>query len=129
MLLDFDRFSVVRRHCLGVLRDLPDGSIDSFVTDPPYGIALKLGTRKRGERSIAGDGRLEARRLWRDVLPEMARAAKPDTAHLVFGTWKSPWMLELLHEHFDVKGCIVWDKRTIGLGHLLRPRWEMIYVA
>jgi adenine-specific DNA-methyltransferase len=133
-MIDFRRFSNSKKafefhrgDCLSVLQRMGDESVDSFITDPPYGIELKLGTRKRGHRSIAGDGRLEARKLWEDFIPHAARIAKPDTAHLFFGTWKSPWMHEIISRHFTVKGCIAWDKRIIGLGFYLRPRWEMIY--
>jgi hypothetical protein len=38
-------------------------------------------------------------------------------------------MHEILSRSFDVKGAIVWDKKIIGLGHHLRPRWEMIYLC
>ncbi len=34
--------------CLNVLRELPDNSVDSIVTDPPYGISFmgkKVGLR------------------------------------------------------------------------------------
>jgi site-specific DNA-methyltransferase (adenine-specific) len=112
-----------------VLAELPDASVDAFVTDPPYGIELRLGTRAADRNSIVGDGRLAARRLWRATVPQMFRVAKPDAAHLVFGTYRSPWMFDLLSRRFRVAGCVVWDKRIIGLGHLLRPRWEMIYLC
>lgn len=121
---------VVRGDAVHALRSVADGSVDAFVTDPPYGIELKLGTNRTGRaRSIAGDGRAEAKKLWREWVPEAYRAAKADSAHLVFGTWKSPWMHEALAAHFDVKGCIAWDKRVIGLGHYVRPRWEMAYLC
>ncbi len=124
-----DPFLFLRGSAVHRLAQMPDGSIDAFVTDPPYGIELRLGTRVPGSNSIRGDGRDAARRLWRAALPEMFRVAKPDTLHLVFGTHKSPWMHDALARHFRVVGCIVWDKRIIGLGHYLRPRWEMIYAC
>src|SRR5262245_61745751 len=120
------QWAIVRGEAVHHLKSLPAGSIDSFVTDPPYGIELSLNTTGK-PRSIAGDGRAEARLLWRAWVPEAARAARPDTSHAVFGTWKSSWMAELLGASFAVKGCIAWDKKVIGLGHYLRPRWEMIY--
>lgn len=120
-------FEVCRGDAVTFLKSLPDDCVDAFVTDAPYGIDLKLGTNHRGRNSIAGDGRVEAWKLWRRWVPEAARVAKPDTSHLFFGTWKSPWMYEVLAEHFLVKGSIVWNKRTFGLGHYLRPQWEQIY--
>lgn len=43
-------------------------------------------------------------------LPEAQRVARPDTAHLFFGTWKS-----------------LWYKNTWGMGYRLRPRWELAW--
>ena len=115
-----------RGDAIAALEAVPDATIDAIVTDPPYGIELlRRGTNKR---AILGDGKAEARELWRRWIPAAYRVAKPDTLHVVFGTWKCSWMAELLAQHFAIKGCIVWDKRTIGLGHYLRPRWEMAYV-
>jgi site-specific DNA-methyltransferase (adenine-specific) len=114
---------------VGHLQALPSESIDSFVTDPPYGIELRLKAGRTRPAMILGDGRLEAVKLWRRWLPEAARVAKPNTAHLVFGTWKSIWMKQLLEEYFTVKGCIVWDKKCIGMGYHLRPRWELIWLC
>lgn len=121
-------WEIGRGDAVRMLRSWPDESIDAFVTDPPYGIELKLGTRSN-RNSIAGDGKLQAQKLWKAWIPEAFRLAKRDSAHLVFGTWKSPWMEQILSEYFTVKGCIAWDKKIIGLGHYLRPRWEMIYLC
>lgn len=117
---------MVRASCLDVLKHMPDESIDSFVSDPPYGIELSLQWTGKA-KVIRGDGKFEAPKLWREFLPHAARIAKPNTAHVFFGTWKSPWMKDVLDEHFDVKGCIVWFKRQWGLGYYLRPRWELAY--
>src|SRR5688500_13566993 len=81
------------------LRRLPDGSVDAFVSDPPYGIRLALKWNRRRPLGIAGDGPAEARRLWRAFVPEAARAARPDSAHVFFGTWKSPWIHQVLARH------------------------------
>jgi adenine-specific DNA-methyltransferase len=118
-----------RCHCLTLLSKLPDESIDSFVSDPPYGINLKLRWNRDAGLSIKGDRAHQARQLWADFLPQAARIAKPNTAHLFFGTWKSIWIKDLLEKHFAVKGCIVWKKNTWGLGWYLRPRWELIWLV
>lgn len=120
---------IIRGDCRLRLPSVADESIDAIVTDPPYGINLQLRSNRARPLSIAGDGRGEARRLWQGVLPHLARIARPDTAHLFFGTWKSIWIKELLEEHFTVKGCVVWYKNTWGYGWHLRPRWELIWLC
>src|SRR5947209_7374649 len=125
--LSSDPYLFARGDALHVLRATPDESIDAFVTDPPYGIELKLKS-KRIPRSIAGDGRLNAMKLWKAFVSESYRVAKPDTAHVFFATWKSPWMHAVLSRHFVVKACIVWDKKVRSLySHYLRPQWEMAF--
>jgi site-specific DNA-methyltransferase (adenine-specific) len=121
-------WQAVRGDALAVLSLLPPDSIDAFVSDPPYGIGMELGTAKRRTR-IRGDGKAEARRLWERFVPLAARAARPDSAHWFFGTWKSPWMAEILAASFTLKGCAVWVKPQWGLGFYLRPRWELAYLA
>ncbi len=61
MALDVERFIALRREAVSVLKKLPDGSIDAFVTDPPYGIELCLHTIPGRDTRIAGDGKAEAR--------------------------------------------------------------------
>lgn len=123
------RFEIWRCDAVLAMQQIPDGAVDAIVTDPPYGIALKLKSKRRAN-SIAGDGALEARELWRRWVPEAARIAKPDSAHLIFGTWKSRWMHDLLSQHFAVKGCIAWDKRVASpYSYYLWPRWELIYLC
>jgi adenine-specific DNA-methyltransferase len=77
---------------------------------------------------ILGDGRREAVGLWRRWVAAAHRAARPDTAHVVFGTWRSPWMHTVLAKHFRVRACLVWRKRPWGGGYWIRPQWEMAFV-
>lgn len=119
-----------RREAVRWLASLQPESIDHFITDPPYGVALKLGTKSkvRLASSIRGDGRVEARKLWEQFVPLMARAARPDTLHLVFSGWSNNWALDVLREHFRVVSCIVWHKRPPGLGHFTRSAHEEIFL-
>jgi DNA modification methylase len=120
--------TLLRGEAVARLGQLESESIDSFVTDPPYGIQLQLKTLPGRPRSILGDGRLEAIELWKRWLPEAFRVSKPNTAHLIFGTWKSLWMRDLIEQHFRVADCIIWDKKCPSmLGYYFRPRWELIW--
>jgi adenine-specific DNA-methyltransferase len=122
------RWVAVRGDGVSMTECLPPASVDSFVSDPPYGINLELRHGRRRTR-ILGDGRVEARKLWERFIPLAARAAKPDSAHVFFGTWKSLWMAEVLARHFTIKHCAVWVKKQWGLGYYLRPRWEMAWLV
>lgn len=123
-------WTFIRGNAISELAKLPDESVDAFVTDPPYGMDYRPGwgrpTQKRS--GIKGDGQREAIRLWRDWVGEAYRASKPDTAHVVFGTWRSPWMQRVLARHFRVRACVVWRKPQWGGGLWIRPQWELFFV-
>jgi DNA modification methylase len=119
------KFEVINADCLEAMKDIPDGSIDACVTDPPYGMNLQP---QRGlTLAIAGDTRHEAKTLWSQFVPEIYRIAKPNTAHLFFGRWSETWVSEILSQWFTLKGCIVWRKNQWGIGYYLRPQWELIW--
>lgn len=111
--------------CLEVLPLLQDQSVDSFVSDPPYGISLV--PQRKITDSIAGDGREEAKALWAAMAEHVVRAAKPDTAHMFWTGWSEVWTKDVLAEHLTVKSCIVWAKNMFGIGYFTRPQHEMAW--
>jgi len=111
--------------CLEILPLIPEGSVDLVVTDPPYGINLMP---QRGKTlSIQNDKIGEASRLWFDVVPELHRLLRNNTAGIVFGRWSELWAKEMLDNWFNVKGCICWKKNNFGIGYYLRPQWELAW--
>lgn len=122
----------IRGNAVDHLASLTPDSVDAFVTDPPYGIDHQLGfgrnAAQRKSTRILNDGRRQAIALWRQWVPLAYRAAKPDTAHIIFGHWRSPWMHTLLARHFRVRACIIWDRGRIGQGYWVRPRWEQAFL-
>ena len=90
--------------CLDLLRSLPDDSIDSVVTDPPYGLGKPPKTADVLEAWLAGekaevsgggfmgkewDAFVPGPRIWREVL----RVTKPGGHAIVFaGTRTLDWM-------------------------------------
>lgn len=134
--------------CLELMKEIPDGSIDCVVTDPPYGhnnnngdlisrweAALGCGdyVAERDNRPIANDGD-EANELYRQALPIMYRILKsgcccccccsgggPDPQ---FARW-SLWMDEI----FKFKQMVVWDKGPMGMGWHYRRSYETVLVG
>ncbi len=93
--------TLLQGDCLDLMRDIPDGSVDAIVTDPPYGMNLQ--PQRQKTKAIANDTRREARSLWWSFVPEVYRIAKNDTAHIFFGRWSEAWAsdaisAELWHE-------------------------------
>src|SRR5690606_21799782 len=46
---------IIHGDCLDVLRELPDNSIDSVVTDPPYGLSKEPNIREVLEKWLVGE--------------------------------------------------------------------------
>ena len=116
---------IIQGDCLEVMRDIPDKSVDSIITDPPYGIDLQP---QRGiTQAIEGDKPQEARDLWAKFVPETYRILKDNTASIFFARWSEVWCKEILEQYFTVKACIVWVKNNFGIGYYTRPQHEFIW--
>lgn len=134
--------------CREVLPTLAPGSVDSVVTDPPYGhnnnnngdlihrweAALGRGeSPQEAARPIANDG-AEADTLFRDVLPACFGSMKPGACCCFCCSGGGPdthfarWSL-WIDEVFDFKQMVVWDKGPIGMGWHYRRSYETVLVA
>ena len=107
--------------CLDWLKTLPDGCVDSVITDPPYGISHSSNHGASWARTrIANDDST----LCRDTALSFARERALPWA--CFGTWKMP-------PPKDTRAALVWDKGPAsGMGDLSlpwKPSWELIYVG
>ena len=70
--------------CLELMKDIPDGSVDLVLTDPPYGIAFKSNHRKERYNEIKNDKSLE----WLEkYVGECFRILKHNTAVYFFCSW------------------------------------------
>lgn len=85
--------------CLDVLRELPDGSVDAVVTDPPY----ELGFMGKGWDASGIAYNVD---LWRDVL----RVLKPGGHLLAFGGTRTWHRLACAIEDagFEIRDSIAW---------------------
>lgn len=114
---------------------------DMVFTDPPYGISYgsgrggevgstdgtvkKFGIIKNDE--LKGDALVE---LVRDALSNALVFAKPDAATYVCFPWRTHRQFEeaITQAGLEAKACIVWDKKSIGLGTAhYRPQHEFIF--
>ena len=111
--------------CLEVLKDLPAGSVDAVVTDPPYGIGLsnndRDGHRRASPYTVAGDS---------DALAGNAILLWAEAAGIVTVTFASPWR----PWSGNWRNLIVWDKGgAVGgggdIGTCLKRSWELVQVA
>jgi len=106
--------------CLTLMRDIPSGSVDAVITDPPYGIGIdgsdeciRNGTQIRKAYEYRGWDSCIPKR---EVFGEMCRLAK---VQIIFGANYFNEYLEQGH-----KGWIVWEK---GQRDLTMSDCEIIY--
>lgn len=100
--------------CLELMKDIPDGSVDLVLTDPPYGIDFQSNFRKNKFNKIENDRAVNA-----EFLDECKRVLKDTGAIYCFTRWDVyPSWIEQISKRFKVKNCIVWFKRGGGLGDL-----------
>lgn len=83
--------------CLEEMKKLPDNSVDSVVTDPPYGL-LFMG--QNWDHGVPGE------RYWKEAL----RVAKPGAHLLAFGGTRTYHRLACAIEDagWEVRDCIMW---------------------
>ena len=116
--------------CLELMKDIPNGSIDMILTDPPYGMSYQSGRRTASPQfeKIKGDGNVMG---WLpNVLDEMDRVLKEDTAVYMFASWHNIDIFKSEFEkRFKLKNIIVWNKNNHGSGDLkasYAPKYELI---
>lgn len=135
--------TVLHGDCIEMLRSLPDSSVDSVITDPPYcsGAFTEAGrtaAKGQGLRSetladtgwFKGDnmGTAGIAFLLRAVAVECRRVLKPSGSLLVFCDWRMLVNLAPAIESagFRYSNLLVWDKQSMGLGTGFRVQHELV---
>jgi len=132
--------TVIQGDCLEVMQGIPDGSIDSVITDPPYGLSF-MGAK--------WDYQIPSVEIWKEVL----RVAKPGSTLLCFAGTRTQHRMAVNIEDagWVLKDCIMWlygsgfpkshnvskamKKQGLapelwdGYGTALKPAYEPIIVA
>ena len=128
---------VVQADCLEFLRSLEDDAVDLIATDPAYsGMNRHL---KLGRGRIVGNYSNADNRHWfqefedaqfGQFLTECHRVLRPGRhLYIMFDTFSLLSLGPTVREYFDVKGVIVWDKVSMGMGNYFRRRHEFVLFA
>ena len=83
--------------CLDVMRTLPENSVDTVITDPPYGLSF-MG--KNWDHGVPGEA------FWREAL----RVAKPGAMLLAFGGSRTHHRLMVAIEDagWEIRDCLMY---------------------
>jgi site-specific DNA-methyltransferase (adenine-specific) len=109
------------------MKDIPDGSIDMVLTDPPYGMDFQSNYRGEKYAKIKNDSCLN----WLDVFSdELFRVSAENTAHYVFCSFHNvDKFKQSLEKNFKIKNILIWEKNNTSMGDLkadFAPKYEMI---
>ena len=102
--------------CLEFMRDIPDGSVDLVLTDPPYGMNFRSNYRQEKHDKIIGDDKFPI-----EIIGELQRIAK--RAVYIFCRWDN------LNELPKPKSVLAWVKNNWSMGDLKHEhgrQWEAI---
>lgn len=118
---------LIHGDCLEKMRDIPDGSVDMVLTDPPYGMSFQSNHRINKHDKIANDNSL----IWLDEFAaEIHRVMKDNTAGYVFCSFHHvDKFKQALEKNFKIKNILVWEKNNTSMGDLkadFAPKYEMI---
>ena len=107
---------------------------DMVFTDPPYGMSYDGGRGKKQFGMIKGDDAKGADliALVRDALATAKASCKEGASAYVCFPWRTYAEFEaaMLSCGMDINSCIVWDKKSVGLGHQdYRPQHEFIFYS
>ena len=96
-------------NCLDVLKQLPDDSVDSIVTDPPYGLSAARNSGKTSKGGFMGkkwDYDVPSVEIWRECL----RVLKPGGHLLAFAGSRTYHRLVVNVEDagFEIRDQIMW---------------------
>lgn len=127
---------------IDAVETLMDGQKSDLVfTDPPYGMSYgggrAAGSSKKGDL-VKAHGKIIGDDLQGDDLMQMvsdsignaSNSSKEGSAAYVCFTWRTYSEFEnaLKNIGMDIKACVVWDKKSIGLGNSnYRPQHEFIF--
>lgn len=124
--------TLYRGDCLDVMRDMPSGSADAVVTDPPYGIDYQSAWRTDRAAwfpKIAGDVSVDM--AW---AAEAYRLTVDNGCLLCFCRWdvSGAFMDGIAAAGWDVRSQVVWDRGIHGMGDLTRqyaPCHDLMWFA
>ena len=116
-----ENINLLRGDCIDLLPKIPDGSIDSIITDPPY----FLGMTHNGQRGCFNDLAI-CKPFYEKLFTAYKRILKPDGCVYFFCDWRSyAFYYPIMNGILGVKNMLVWDKQS-GAGNFYTYQHELV---
>ena len=102
--------------CLERMKEIPDGSVDMILTDPPYGMKYKRHIKKPRFDKIMNDNNLQ----WLPAaMDEIKRILTKNGNMYIFCSWHNCDIFKHeLQKRFHLKNMLIWNKGGNGMGDL-----------
>ncbi len=114
--------------CLEIMKDIPDGSIDAVVTDPPFFTpAVHYQSRVKYARSWGDMSIIET--WWSTICSELHRVCPQGHVFVFCNSESYPAFYKAMFPYWEKLKCIVWDKTHVGMGRIFRNQHELIIWA
>lgn len=121
---------VLHGDCLELMREIPDGSVDLIVTDPPYLMNYRSNRRVKSDKFRHIENDVDSHELISNYNKECHRILKENTAIYMFCSWHHiDFFKTEFEKYFKLKNLIVWNKNNHGSGDLkgaYAPKHEFI---
>ena len=104
--------------CLEGLKEIPDGSVDLVLTDPPYGINYASAWIKDKSKRLGGI--MNDKTPFLDFIELALKKLKPSGAAHIFTRWdvQQTFIDRITGVGGRVKNVCIWDKCSHGMGDL-----------
>lgn len=116
-----DNIELLHGDCIDLLPKIPDESIDSIITDPPY----FLGMTHNGQRGCFNDIAI-CKPFYEKLFNEYNRVLTPAGCLYFFCDWRSyAFYYPIMYSILGVKNMLVWDKKA-GTGNYYSYQHELV---
>ncbi|UTY24239.1 DNA-methyltransferase [Treponema denticola] len=113
--------TILQGDCIDLLPKIPDSSINSIITDPPY----FLGMTHNGQKGRFNDLAI-CKPFYEKLFTEYKRILKSDGCVYFFCDWRSyAFYYPIMYGILGVKNMLVWDKNS-GPGNFYSYQHELV---
>ena len=107
---------LIQGDCLEKMKEIPDGSVDLVLTDPPYEVITGGSNGIGSPKGILADNKQLMKTIpnFSDWLPECFRVLKPESHAYFMVNFKNleKLMKEIRSAGFEIHNLLVWEKNT-----------------